>query len=67
MVQSRNLISASFNSVLIEFGFTAKKAKMNCVAVTTGISSRNRIKNGEPDLIVSSLAEKTSILGFILN
>lgn len=45
----------------------AKKAKMKCIAVTTGISSRSQIEKERPDLIVSSLIEKIPILNFILN
>lgn len=44
----------------------AKKAKMKCIAVTTGISSRSQIEKEYPDLIVSSLIEKNPILNFIL-
>jgi beta-phosphoglucomutase-like phosphatase (HAD superfamily) len=45
----------------------AKKAKMKCIAVTSGISSKSQIEKERPDLIVSSLAEKDRILGFILD
>jgi HAD superfamily hydrolase (TIGR01509 family) len=44
----------------------AKKAKMKCIAVTTGISSSSQIEKEYPNLIVSSLIEKTPILNFIL-
>ena len=43
----------------------AKTAKMGCVAVLTGVYSRNELKKAKPDLIVDSLMEKREILNFI--
>lgn len=44
----------------------AKAAKMGCVAVLTGVYSREELGKAVPDLIVSSLVEKETILKFIL-
>jgi HAD superfamily hydrolase (TIGR01509 family) len=44
----------------------AKAAKMGCIAVLTGVYSREELKKANPDLIVSSLKEKDKILSFIL-
>ncbi len=44
----------------------AKAAKMGCVAVLTGVYSREELGKASPDLIVSSLMEKEAILKFIL-
>ncbi len=44
----------------------AKSAKMGCIAVLTGVYSRNELKKANPDLIVDSLREKDAILKFIL-
>ncbi len=43
----------------------AKTAKMGCIAVTTGVYSREELKKANPDLIVDSLKEKSEILSFI--
>lgn len=43
----------------------AKTAKMECIAVTTGVYSREELKKANPDLIVDSLKEKSEILSFI--
>ena len=43
----------------------AKTAKMGCVAVLTGVYSREELKKANPDLIVDSLKEKSEILNFI--
>ncbi len=44
----------------------AKKAKMGCIAVLTGVYSKKELKNAGADLIISSLKEKEVILHFIL-
>jgi HAD superfamily hydrolase (TIGR01509 family) len=44
----------------------AKAAKMSCIAVLTGVYSREELKKANPDLIVNSLNEKDTILNFIL-
>jgi HAD superfamily hydrolase (TIGR01509 family) len=44
----------------------AKAAKMGCIAVLTGVYSRDELKKANPDLIVNSLDEKAEILNFVL-
>ena len=44
----------------------AKAAKMGCIAVLTGVYSREELKKANPDLIVHSLDEKAKILNFVL-
>lgn len=44
----------------------AKKARMGCIAVLTGVYSRTELENASADLIVSSLREKEAILHFVL-
>lgn len=49
------------------FGVEAAKAgRMCCIAVLTGVYSRNELKQAKPDLIVDTLEEKSTILKFIL-
>jgi beta-phosphoglucomutase-like phosphatase (HAD superfamily) len=43
----------------------AKTAKMGCIAVLTGVYSREELKKANPDLIVDSLKEKSEVLNFI--
>ncbi len=43
----------------------AKAAKMGCIAVLTGVYSRNELKTAKPDLIVNSLTEKNKIFEFV--
>jgi HAD superfamily hydrolase (TIGR01509 family) len=45
----------------------AKTAGMKCIAVLSGIYTREELKEENPDLIVGSLVEKTKILGFVFN
>ena len=45
----------------------AKTAKMSCIAVLTGVYSQKELKKANPDLIVPSLREKSSILKFIFH
>jgi HAD superfamily hydrolase (TIGR01509 family) len=44
----------------------AKAARMGCIAVLTGVYSREELKRANPDLIVNSLEERDEILDFIL-
>jgi HAD superfamily hydrolase (TIGR01509 family) len=44
----------------------AKKTRMGCIAVLTGVYSRTELENAGADLIVSSLREKEAILRFVL-
>jgi beta-phosphoglucomutase len=44
----------------------AKAARMGCVAVLTGVYSREELKKENPDLILNSLTEKGEVLNFIL-
>jgi len=44
----------------------AKAAKMGCIAVLTGVYSREELEKANPDLIVNSLKEKEEILNLIL-
>ncbi|MGD2065915.1 MAG: HAD family phosphatase [Candidatus Bathyarchaeota archaeon] len=43
----------------------AKTAGMRCIAVPSGVYSREELEKENPDLIVGSLVEKSKILGFI--
>jgi HAD superfamily hydrolase (TIGR01509 family) len=43
----------------------AKTAKMGCIAVLTGVYSREELEKANPDLIVDSLKEKSEALNFI--
>jgi len=44
----------------------AKEAKMKCIAVLSGITTRIEISAIKPDLIIHSLTEKDKILKFVL-
>jgi beta-phosphoglucomutase len=44
----------------------AKKARMGCIAVLTGVYSRTELENAGVDLLVSSLREKEAMLRFML-
>jgi HAD superfamily hydrolase (TIGR01509 family) len=63
------LKSAPERCVVIEdsvFGVeAAKKAKMGCIVVLTGVHSREMLEKANPDLIVDSLTEKNEIFNFI--
>jgi beta-phosphoglucomutase len=43
----------------------AKTARMKCIAVLTGVHSREMLEKADADLIVKSLTEKTEILNFV--
>ncbi len=44
----------------------AKRAKMGCIAVLTGVYSREELEKANPDLIVNLLNERAAILNFVL-
>ena len=44
----------------------AKEAHMNCVAVTSGMYTREELENHNPDLIVDAINEYTKILQYII-
>jgi beta-phosphoglucomutase len=44
----------------------AKTAKMKCIAVLTGVHSKEMLRKANPDLVVGSLKERSKILNFIL-
>jgi HAD superfamily hydrolase (TIGR01509 family) len=44
----------------------AKRAKMGCVAVLTGVYFREELEKANPDLIVNSLNERAAILNLVL-
>ena len=64
-----NLRSTPCKCVVVEdsiFGVeAAKKAKMGCIAVLTGVYSQKELKKANPDFIVDSLKEKRKVLNFI--
>jgi beta-phosphoglucomutase len=66
---SLRLRSTPDKCVVIEdsvFGVrAAKKAKMACIAVLTGVYSQEELEKANPDVIVDSLTEKSVILNFI--
>jgi beta-phosphoglucomutase len=66
---ARKLRSSQEKCVVVEdsiFGVkAAKTAKMGCIAVLTGVYSREELKKANPDLIVDSLKEKSEVLNFI--
>jgi phosphoglycolate phosphatase len=66
---ARKLRSSPESCVVVEdsvFGVkAAKTAKMGCIAVLTGVYSREELENANPDLIVDSLKEKSEVLNFI--
>jgi beta-phosphoglucomutase len=43
----------------------AKRAKMKCIAVLTGVHSKEMLEKANADLIVNSLTEKNEILNFV--
>lgn len=43
----------------------AKKAKMMCITVLTGVYPRKMLEKANPDLIVNSLTQKAEIVNFI--
>jgi beta-phosphoglucomutase len=63
------LESVPGNCVVVEdsiFGVeAAKTAEMGCIAVLTGVYSRNELKKAKPDLIVGSLEEKSEIFNLL--
>jgi HAD superfamily hydrolase (TIGR01509 family) len=67
---ARKLKSSPDKCVVVEdsiFGVkAAKTARMRCIAVLTGVYSREELQEAKPDLIVNSLKEKNLVLSFIL-
>jgi len=67
---ARKLRSSPERCVVVEdsvFGVgAAKKARMGCIAVLTGVFSRTELENAGAYLLVSSLREKEAILRFVL-
>jgi beta-phosphoglucomutase len=63
------LKSSPENCVVVEdsvFGVeAAKTAKMKCVAVLTGVHSREMLEKADADLIVKSLTDKNEIFNFV--
>ena len=43
----------------------AKEAKMQCIAVSSGVYSKEELQEEQPDMVIGSLIEKENILGFI--
>ena len=43
----------------------AKKANMKCIAVTSGVYTRQELENAFPDIVIGSLNEKEKIIAFI--
>jgi beta-phosphoglucomutase-like phosphatase (HAD superfamily) len=43
----------------------AKTAGMSCIAVLTGVYSREELETANPSLIIDSLTEKEKIFNFI--
>ncbi len=66
-----NLKAIPGKCVVVEdsiFGVKAAKAAgMGCIAVLTGVYSREELKKANPDLIIGSLNEIAKILSFIFH
>ena len=45
----------------------AKKAEMGCIAVLTGVYSKEELEKAKPDLTVDSLKEKTAVFNLIFH
>lgn len=45
----------------------AKKAKMKCIAVPSGVYNKKELEQEHPDIVVNSLVEKETVLQFIFN
>ncbi|KON34321.1 hypothetical protein AC477_00575 [miscellaneous Crenarchaeota group-1 archaeon SG8-32-1] len=45
----------------------AKKAKMTCIAVPSGVYNKKELEQEHPDIVVNSLVEKETVLQFIFN
>ena len=69
LVSAAELGVKAKNCVVVEdsvFGVRAAKAAgMRCIAVPSGVYSKEELKTENPDLIVDSLTEKTRILDFV--
>jgi HAD superfamily hydrolase (TIGR01509 family) len=44
----------------------ARAANMKCIAVSSGVYSKEELQKEHPDMVIGSLVEKEKILGFIL-
>lgn len=68
---AKNLKITPEKCVVVEdstFGvIAAKRAKMKCVAVPTGVHSRKMLKKANPDLILDSLRNRSAFLAFVFN
>lgn len=57
------------NCIVVEdsvFGVkAAKAANMKCIAVSTGVYSKEELEEEKPDIVIGSLVEKEKILDFI--
>ena len=45
----------------------AKKAKMTCIAVPSGVYNKKELEQEHPNIVVNSLLEKETVLQFIFN
>jgi len=68
---AKNLKTTPEKCVVVEdstFGIiAAKRAKMKCIAVPTGVHSRKILKKANPDLILDSLRNRSAFLAFVFN
>ena len=69
LVSAKKLEVNAKDCVVIEdsvFGVrAAKEAKMKCIAVSSGVYSKEELQQEQPDRVIGSLVGKENILGFI--
>jgi len=69
LVSAKKLGVNAKDCVVIEdsvFGVrAAKEAKMKCIAVSSGVYSKEELQQEQPDRVIGSLVGKENILGFI--
>jgi len=69
LVSAKKLGVDANDCVVIEdsvFGVrAAKEAKMKCIAVSSGVYSKEELQHEQPDMVIGSLVEKKSVLDFI--
>jgi len=69
LVSAKKLGVNAKDCVVIEdsvFGVrAAKEAKMKCIAVSSGVYSKEELQEEDPDMVIGSLIEKKNMLGFI--
>lgn len=69
LVAAKKLGVAPEDCVVVEdsvFGVrAAKAANMKCIAVHSGVYSREELQEEQPDMVIGSLIEKEKMLGFI--